>query len=60
MEKLRKMKNTGIKNKEPYMEITINRREAKRVLVDLNLLVDYSPNIEPETKELMKMLEKFD
>jgi len=53
------MKNDGIKNKLPYIEITINEREAKRLLMDLEYFIQIK---EPmlETKCFIKMLEKFD
>ena len=53
------MKNSGIKYKTPVIEITINEREAKRILIDLELLAR-SKELMPETKQLRKMLEKFE
>ena len=52
------MKNDGIKNKLPYIEITINEREAKRLLIDLELIAELKEPM-PETKCFIKMLEKF-
>jgi hypothetical protein len=52
------MKNDGIKNKLPYIEITINEREAKRILIDFELLAELKEPM-PETKCFIKMLEKF-
>jgi hypothetical protein len=53
------MKNDGIKNKERYIEITINEREAKRLLIDLQFIKQIKEPM-PETKCFIKMLEKFD
>jgi hypothetical protein len=53
------MKNTGIKNKEPYIEITITKKEAQRILMDLEIL-DALKDLMPETKLLMQMLYKFE
>jgi len=52
------MKNTGIKNKEPYIEITITKKEAHRILKDLEYL-EPRKQLMPETKLLMQMLNKF-
>lgn len=35
------MKTSEIKNKEPYIEITINRREAQKILNDLEFFKFY-------------------
>jgi hypothetical protein len=52
------MKNKGIQNKERYIEITINEREAKRLLIDLEFIKQIKEPM-PETKCFIKMLEKF-
>jgi len=54
-----RMKNTGIKNKDPYIEITITKKEAQRILMDLEIL-DTLKDLMPETKLLMQMLNKFE
>lgn len=52
------MKRSEIRNKYPEMDITINSREARRILIDLKCLSSVK-ELMPETKKLVQYLEKF-
>ena len=52
------MKKSEIKNKYPNCDITINSREARKILIDLGA-VETVKELMPETKMLMKYLKEL-
>lgn len=52
------MKKSEIKQKYPYCDITINSREARNIIIDLQT-IEINKELFPETKMLLKYLKEL-